>query len=417
MTTDQDARRNYSVLLAQGIASNAATELTSVRLVLPFLYMSVGAPVFFAGMLVPLSTVAKRGVQILVAPLVSAARSHKGFMVLAALLTAMALVFVSLTFNVAGVYWLVPIFLFAALVIGGASGLGALAFQDMIGRYLSSERRRRLLFTQSSLAGLFVVIVALGSQLVLKPGTSFAAHQELIWLGISLFLLSALVIMAVREPAASQPSGDGAARENRGGQIAALRDSFRIAFALPWFGRYLTARTLYLSIELAIPFFSIHAASFHGNSISGLNAFVIAANVGLMAGGPLWAWIGKRSVSMILSLAAGLTCIGGLLAMAIELRLLPQSIFLYALVFVFVSLGVQGVKNGRTLYLIGAANDEERPFCIAVANVTIGMVAVAFGAVLGVLASFQGVAWPIFALVALNVLAALYTFRLRDVRR
>jgi len=47
---------------------------------------------------------------------------------------------------------------------------------------------------------------------------------------------------------------------------------------------------------------------------------------------------------------------------------------------------------------------------------TIGIVAIAFGAILGALASFQGVAWPTFALVVLNVLAALYTHRLRDAR-
>jgi len=374
--TEEDARRNYAVLLGQGVADSAATELTSVQLVLTFL------------------------------------------MALAALLMAAAIVLVSLTVNVAGVIWLVPIFLLVALVIGASDGLGSLAYQDLIGRLLSNERRRQLLFTQSSLAGLIVVIVAFGSQLVFRPGTSAAAHQELIWLGIGLFVLSALLIMVVREPAKRPPRG---AQDNRDGrdqrsEIAALRDSFRIAFALPWFGRFLVARTLYLSIELAIPFFSIHAASFHGNSISGLSAFVIAANIGLMAGGFLWARLGKRSVNRILVLGAGLTCIGGLLAMAIELRLMSQSILCYAVVFVLVSLGTQGIKNGRTLYLLEAATDEERPFCIAVANVTIGMVAIAFGALLGALASFKGVAWPILALIVLNILAAGYTLKLREVR-
>jgi len=41
------------------------------------------------------------------------------------------------------------------------------------------------------------------------------------------------------------------------------------------------------------------------------------------------------------------------------------------------------------------------------------MAAIAFGALLGALASFKGVAWPIFALVVLNVLAAVYTLMLR----
>lgn len=412
MAEEQNAHRNYAALLGQGVATSAASELTSVRLVLPFLYASVGAPVLFAGMLVPFSTVAKRVVQVLVAPLVSAARSRKRLIALAAIAMAVAVAFVSLTFDVVSVFWVVPIFLFAALVIGAANGLSSLAFQDLIGRILSDKHRHVLLFTQSSVAGLIVVIVVLGSELLLQPGTSRAAHQELIWLGISLFVLAALLVMAVREPREPQPEGDRGADGHHGRQSVALRQSFRIALALPWFGKFLIARTLYLSIELAIPFFSIHAASFHGNSISGLNAFVIAANVGLMAGGVLWGAVGKGSVDRILILAAGITCAGGLLAMAIELGFASQGIFLYAIVFVLVSLGAQGVKNGRTLYLINMASDEERPFCIAVANTTVGTVAIVFGALLGALASFKGVGWPIGALVVLNVLAVLYTLKL-----
>jgi hypothetical protein len=413
---DQRARWNYAVLLGQGVANSAADELTSVKLVLPFLYASVGAPVFFAGLLVPIATVAKRSVQILVAPLVSVARSNKVWISFAALSTALALVLVSLSIKFAPVGWLVPIFVFVALAIGAGNGLSSLAFQNLIGRVLSDERRRRLLFTQSSLAGLFVAIVAFVSQLILRPGTSLTAHQELIWLGISLFVLSALTTMAVREPAAPRQSEQdaGAARSRLN---VSLRDSFRTALALPWFGRFLMARTLYLSIELAIPFFSIHAASFHGSSVSGLNAFVIASSIGLVVGGVIWPLLGRRSVDVILILAALVTCIGGVLAMAIELQLVSQGIFLYAVVFVLVSLGVQGIRNGRTLYLIAMTTDEERPFCIAVANVTIGIIAIAFGAILGALASFRGVAWPIFALVALNALAALYTLRLSDGRR
>lgn len=419
MTEDRYVDRNFAVLLGQGVANSAANELTSIKLVLPFLYTSVGAPIFFAGMLVPVATVAKRAVQVLMAPLVAAAASRKRLMALASVLLALAVALISLTFNVVAGFLLVPIFLGAALVMGAANGLSSLAFQDMIGRILPREHRSRLLFTQSSLAGLIVVIVAVGAQLLLRPGTSLAAHQELIWFGISLFVLSALLTMAVHEPVAPQPSAEGDSAENRGGDNrtananAVTKHSFRTVLALPWFGKFLIARSLYLSIELAIPFFSIHAAIFHGNSINGLNAFVIAANVGLMAGGYLWAKIGKESIERILIPAAGITGIGGLLAIAIELGFAAQNIYLYAIVFVLVSIGAQGIKSGRTLYLIGNTTDDERPFCIAVANGIIGAIGIILGALLGTLASLKGVAWPIVALVVLNVLAAVYTLKLR----
>jgi len=413
---DRNLSWNYRVLLGQGVSTNAAKELTSVKLVLPFLYTSVGAPVFFAGLLVPIATGAKICVQTFAAPLVSAARSNKKFLSLAALATALALVLVSITLDLVTVPWLVAIFLFVALVLGASAGLGSLAFQNLIGRTLTHETRSRLLFTQSSLAGIFAMIVAFASQIVLNPGTSLVAHQELIWLGIGLFLISALVITAIREPLAQAPADSRQQEGRRRHGLDELGESFRIALALGWFRRFLIARTLYLSIELAMPFFSIHAASYHGSSVIGLNAFVIASSIGLVVGGFFWQWIGGRGIHMILVLAACMTCLGGLLAMAIELKLVSQGIFLYAIVFVLVSLGAQGIQNGRTLYLIGATTDHERPYCIAVGSVTIGLIAIVFGALLGALGGFKGVVWPIFALMVLNILAALYTVRLHDFR-
>jgi MFS family permease len=181
---------------------------------------------------------------------------------------------------------------------------------------------------------------------------------------------------------------------------------------LPWFGKFLIARALYLSIELAIPFFSIHAATYHGDSINGLNTLVIAANIGIILGGFLWVRIGRGSVERVMVLASLLACAAGLMAMAIEVGLLPPTLFCYALVFAAIALGAQGVKNGRTLYLLGQAKEHERPYCIAVANVMTGVVAVAVGALLGVLAGLKGVAWPIGVLIVLNIAAAVYTLRL-----
>jgi len=108
MAENLGARRNFAVLLGQGVSGAAANELTSVQLVLPFLYTTAGAPIFFASLLVPVSTVAKRIAQVLAAPLVSAARSNKRLILLAALAVALAIILISATFNVVGTYWPVP---------------------------------------------------------------------------------------------------------------------------------------------------------------------------------------------------------------------------------------------------------------------------------------------------------------------
>ena len=410
-TSETDAktiRRNEAVLFSQGVSGGVANELTSVGLVLPFLYTTIGAPIFFAGLLVPLNTLAKRISQIFAARLVGTARANAPIIALATLTMAASIVLIGLTFSAISPWWAVPIFLTVAAVLGAAAGVNGLAFQDLIGRALPKERRSRLLFIQSSIAGIIVVLVAYGAQQVLQPSTSLAAHQELIWLGVGLYVLAAVVVLAVREP----PKTSMAVDTGSGGMVSELAGNFRIAFALPWFGKFLVARALYLSIELAIPFFSIHTATFHGDSISGLNTLVIAANIGIFLGGFLWARIGRHSVERIMVLASFLACGAGLMALGIEFGAVPPTLFCYALVFVAIALGAQGVKNGRTLYLLGRAKEHERPYCIAVANVTTGVVAVALGALLGALAGLKGVAWPIGALIVLNIAAAVYTLRL-----
>jgi hypothetical protein len=89
-----------------------------------------------------------------------------------------------------------------------------------------------------------------------------------------------------------------------------------------------------------------------------------------------------------------------------------QTPFIYAPVFVLVAIGTQGISTGRTLFLTDAAADTERPFCIAVSNAVTGLIAVAIGAVLGVLANLQGVAWPILSMMGLNIGAALVAMTL-----
>lgn len=417
MTPDNRSEHwNYGILLCQGTSNSAGYRLTSERLVLPFLYSTLGAPIFFAGLLLPIATVSKLVIQIFAAPVIRAARRNKWFIAISALIWALSLVLVTTVVGGVATRWVIPVFVLVSVVLGAARGLNSLATQNLVGQILPHHQRRKLLFTQASLSGLFAMAVALASQFVLPPQTSNAAHLELIWLGIGLIVLSALMAIAIREPAhGAGPVGNGSKiRTQR--PIGDLRKSFQVAFTLPWFRQFLIARALFLSIELGTPFFAVHAASFHASNPAGLSTFVIASSLGLVVGGIMWPRIFKESMRFILVIGAGIACLGGLLAMTIELGISPQGIYVYAVVFVLISLGSQAISNGRTLYLMNVTTDEQRPICIAVANVTIGFASIAFGAGLGALAGYRGVAWPIFVLIILNLAAALFALRLKGVK-
>ncbi len=412
MAENGNERWNFRVLLGQGVLNTAGYQFTSERLVLPFLYTAAGAPAVFSGLLVPVATLAKLAAQLATAPIIGAALRNKRFVALAILTTALAVILISATVDWVPVNALVAIFLVVAFVMGASGGVRSLAFKDMLGRILPIESSKRLLFMQSSIAGVIAIVIAFASLAILAPGTSAIAHQELIWLGIGLMTLSAMAITVVREPAKSKTTAAGDAPQARNSHLQELRNGFRIAFALRWFRRFLLARTLFLSIELAMPFYSIHAATYHGNNSSGLNTFVIASSLGLVLGGFIWPRFDPRALRLVLAVAAIVTFAGGALALTIEMKPDLQTPFIYAPVFVLVAIGTQGIGNGRNLYLSDAASDHERPFCIAVSSALIGLIAVAVGAVLGVLANLQGVAWPILTMLGLNIAAALFAMTL-----
>ena len=73
MVSRENNRWNYRVLLSQGVLLDLSQTLSSPRLVLPFLYLALGAPVFFAGMLIPIVQIARMIGQVVSAPFVSTA--------------------------------------------------------------------------------------------------------------------------------------------------------------------------------------------------------------------------------------------------------------------------------------------------------------------------------------------------------
>jgi hypothetical protein len=68
MAENGNERRNYRVLLAQGILNTAGYQFTSEKLVLPFLYTAAGLPAVFSGLLVPIAAIAKLGARISAPP-------------------------------------------------------------------------------------------------------------------------------------------------------------------------------------------------------------------------------------------------------------------------------------------------------------------------------------------------------------
>ena len=73
--------------------------------------------------------------------------------------------------------------------------------------------------------------------------------------------------------------------------LAELSRGFRLIGSHPWFRRLLIGRALLLSVELAIPFYAIHAATLHDPTAQNLSVFVVASGIGVISSGLLWAGV------------------------------------------------------------------------------------------------------------------------------
>ena len=309
---------------------------------------------------------------------------------------------------------LTAIFLGVAAIIGLGQGLSRLAFQNMLGYVVPRKLRRNLLFSQTGLSGLLAIILAWASQ-KLYFNEADEEHLALLWVGIAVAIFSGILSMLIRESAVAEKKQRGANSGDRQGILATLREGINHVKTVDWFRQFVVARILFLSIELAMPFYAIIAAQEHEKTEDALGSFVISTSLGLMIGGFFWQRLSPWPLRRIMSL-------GGMIALAAALVALlshygnPKSHwFYYDMVFFLIALADQGIASTRKIYVATLASAETRPYYIAVSDTLVGGVAVLFAFALGVLAHFQHSLWPILVLAGLNGLAALYAMRLKPI--
>jgi len=410
-------RWNFATLLVQAVARRVANELSSEKLVLPFLYTALGGTVLFAGLFAPVIIVARLLAQLLGARLVEITRHGKRFMAASTVLTAMILVGLAGFRDDLPTVLLPVVFVAASACLGLGNGFGALVFQNMIGRVLGERSRINLLFAIGAGSGSLVIVATVMSQLATGFSPSERVvddHIHLIWTSAGILALSTLAALAVRESSRTAP----AATAVTAGQnyLGSLYKSSRAVLHLAWFRRFVLARVLFMSVEMAMPFFAVHAATYHAATAPSLSMFVIAVSLGMIAGGLVWPQVSKRSIQLVLSLSSLVACLAALLAFVNHVVDGVQSPYLHAAMIFCLAFGTQGTLDGSTAYVVGSSTDEERPYCIAVSNLAAGIFGIGMALGAGTISHFRGVIAGIVIMGLLNLAAAVCALTLRDVQ-
>lgn len=429
-TGDSRLQKNYSLVFASGIAFSTAKQLANAKLVLPFIYLALGAPVIFAGLLLPLMRAAQLIAELLIAPFLQDVARAKRSVFLPTLISAISLSVVAVTAEYMPRTAVIGLFLITAIVLGLCKGVLHVGYGQLFGIVVPSDRRIWITFSVALVAGVLAIVVALITKDLLASDHPLQRHIIVLWIGIAAMVAAAVFVAGVRlvEGFEGQPkTGAVLPLLSVWGQHRArilqefTRHSFirqelwrgvRTGMQYPWYRRFSLSSMLSLSVLLAMPFYTIHAASYHKGAPQGLAILVIAASAGIAAGAPFWRRTSIRSNKRVIILGTFVAAVSAVLALLLDFTNLATNIWLYAIVIFLLGFGANGVGNGMGLYFIEMTTAVDRPCLMALNDMAVGIVAIGVSAALGTVAHWSNPTIPIMVLLALNVVAGLYAFAL-----
>lgn len=403
--------RNYQLIFWSGALATIGGQLVNPRLVLPFLYLALGAPTFIAGLLLPFVTGARLVAEIFVSPFINRVTRAKLAVYIPNILTGAILAVVALFATNLPQIMVVLLFLLTAIIMGLCQGITSLGTSQIYGVSVPDQKRNRMVFAQATISGILAIIVVWATKDLLASDQPLQRHIVVMWCGVVAMFAAGISFAGVRIFEDQVPAPPKPVHKPK--PIAELATGFKTGMAYPWYRKFLIARILFLSVELAMPFYTIHAATFHMGTKHSLSYFVIGASAGVVIGSLLWGWLsGRLSVKPVMWLGCAISALSALMALGFTLAGYATNVWIYALIILLLSLGSNGVIYGRYLYVIEKTDETERPYLVALGDVSAGLVGIVFAAILGAVAHLHDPITPIFALVVLNVIAMLYAFGL-----
>lgn len=393
-----DVPRNFLLNAANGSCTKLAEQLASPGLVLPWLLGAVGAPVFLVGWLEPVRQGGALLPQILVSAEIRGRPVRKWFWVgagttQAVLLALMAGAVISIRGGAAGAAVVALLALFSM-----ASGVGSVAFADVMGKTVPKGKRGQLLAVRASAGGALTVAAGLVVREVVGQKAAAPVFAGLIGAAALLWLAGAALFAVIQE----SPGTTGGGRD----AIAEVRRGLRAVGEESAFRRYLATRGLLLAVELQIPFLALHARSL-GLPGDALGVLMIGLAVADLLGSPVWGRLSDRvSSRMVMTAAAAASILA--LVYALVLDAAPDSgpsPWVVAPIFLLAGLARSGVRLGRKTYLVDATRERDRALYVSASNTGMGALAFAYG-VLGAIPQLVGLTALLLVLLGLSAAGA-----------
>ncbi len=403
-----DQPRNFFAYLGANLLGKVADELSSAKLVIPWLFGALGVPAAITGFLVPIREAGVLLPQLAVAAAVRRLAIRKGIWLLGAVLSGLSLfgmAAVALTLDGSAAGGAIVLML---AVFSIARGLCSVSAKDVLGKTVSKSRRGALMGWSASLSGVVVLAAGLWIGTVDPGSTGLGVFAGLLFAGGLMWIAAALSFMAIREqPGATEGGGNALA--------VALKQLRLLTDDIP-FRRFVLARSLLLAVALAPPFYVLVAQAHSQAGLLGLGALVIANGLAASISAPFWGYLGDISSRRVMATAAagaGLLGLFTFIAVTFNWTWATSEIGL-ATIFLVLSVMHGGVRLGRKVYLVDMAGEATRAAYVAVSNTLVGALML-LGGLIGLVADWLGAAATVLVLGLLSLLAASYVLRLPDV--
>lgn len=359
--------------------SKAADGLADPKLVLAWLMTHLGAPAGLVGLLVPVREAGALLPQLFTAARIRAMGQRKWAWTGAAAgqgIGAAIILLAALTLS--GVYGGLVVLAGLALVALSRS-VASVAYKDVLGKTIARTRRG----TVTGLAGSGAAAVTLcfaGVLMVFSDARAVIVLAALGLAAVSWAVAAAIFAGLAEERGASDGGANGwrAAIEN----LRYLREDSQLA-------RFILARGLLTSTALAPPYLVVMASGAGGAALEGLGALVAASALAGLVSSYFWGRLADISARKVLILT-GLTGAGALaLALGFNAAGLAQTFWALPLALFVLALAHQGVRLGRSTYLVDMAHQDRRAIYTAISNTVIGVLLLASG-IFGAVAALAG---------------------------
>ncbi len=405
----QTGSRNFVLILLAQFMTKLGDALASPKTVLAWIMVSVQAPVGLTGMLVPIRESGSLIPQVLIAGWVRRRAIRKWIWVAGSFAQAACVVGIgaaAITLEGAGA-GLVIVSLLAIFSL--ARSFCSIASKDVLGKTIPKKRRGRLTGWAASAAGLVSILAGLALLLPVARIADARTYGGLLIAAGLLWVAGAAIYSRISEE-------KGETSSERTGFADIRRRLLLLATDRP-FRRFVVARALLLSTALSAPYYVLLARERVGDESALLGLFIVAGGLASLISAPIWGRLADRSSRDVMSAAAALSSVIGILVFGIVVFLpnIAAQRAVFPAAFFVASIAHNGVRVGRKTYVVDLADGNQRTDYVSASNTIIGVILLIAG-LTGTLSNVVSLAGVVLTLSVVGLIGAWLSSRLKPVQ-